>query len=240
MVSSVSASYNVLSLFQNGTSSQSTAGTETVEAIIENARQLKADASPARVQAASTITDTWIASSEETTSSSVSASSTEVTAETSSVDDSEKPSAIIDTFQALLSTVWVYNHLLTNKEGAKASLESYKSQLAAATDPKEQERLTKIVQGSERIAVQNAEAVIDMGKQIAAFRTGYDVSGNILERQDDGTYKIGTFVASVEGHTYFEHDGSGTAREYTWSGKVTDIYDLAKGTSESTGVGFWD
>lgn len=60
MVSSVGASYNVLSLFQSGTSSQSSASSEAVDAIVEMARQMRADVQPAYMQGVSLGTVAWM------------------------------------------------------------------------------------------------------------------------------------------------------------------------------------
>lgn len=60
MVSSIGASYNVLSLFRSSTSPQSSASSEAVESIIEKARQMRADVKPSYMQGVSLGTAAWM------------------------------------------------------------------------------------------------------------------------------------------------------------------------------------
>lgn len=242
MVASVGSSYNVLTLFQAGTDSPSAPKQEAVDAIIDKVRRLKADASPAYVQATSFATDAWISSATEEASSSAPKATAADSAATATQGTGSAPKEImISTMFGFLSAVPSYNHWFSSQEGVQASLESYKAQLAEATDEKSQKRLTLIVKSIESRIPEDAAHYQELGRQIAAFQSniGYDVAGTLVEKQDDGTFKFGAFVVSTEGKTYFEHDGSGTAKEYNNGGRLRTTYDLAAGTNTDTDVGFW-
>ncbi len=242
MVASVGSSYNVLTLFQTGTDSPSAPKQEAVDAIIEKVRQLKAESSPAYVQATSFATDAWISGSEEEASSSVAeVTATDTTATVTQGATAEPKTIMISTVGMLISAVANYNDWLTSQDGVQASLDSYKSQLASATDAKSQERLTKIVNTIQSSIPKDAEHYQELGRQISEFQSknGYDVAGTLAEQQDDGTFKIGVFVVSTEGKTYYEHDGSGTAREYNNAGVLRANYDLTTGIATDTDAGFW-
>ncbi len=241
MVASVGSSYNVLTLFQAGTDSPSAPKQEAVDAIIEKVRQLKAESSPAYVQATSFATDAWISGSEE--GEAVTEAETSQTASDATATNSGSGSSItmIGSFDSLFRAVARYNDWLTSQDGVQASLDSYKAQLSSATDSGQQEKLTGIVKTIEALIPRNAEKYQELGRQISAYQSqnGYSIAGNLVEMQDDGTFKIGVFSVSSDGKKYYEHDGSGTAVQYNNSGVVRTTYELAAGTNTDTGVGFW-
>ncbi|WP_341990089.1 hypothetical protein [Azorhizobium sp. AG788] len=242
MVASVGSSYNVLTLFQTGTGSPSTAKPEAVDAIIEKVRQLKAASSPAYLQASSFATDAWIGSStEEASSSAPKATAADSAATATKGTASGTKEIMISAVDDIFSSVAIYNHWLTNQAGVQKSLASYKAQLEVATDSTQQERLTQIVGEIQEIIPRDAEKYQELGRQIAAFQTtsGMPIAGTLVEAQDDGTFKVGAFSVAYDGKTYMEHDGSGTARKYNDAGALKTTYDVVTGYATDTGVGFW-
>lgn len=235
MVASVGSSYNVLTLFQTGTGSPSTAKPEAVDAIIEKVRQLKADASPAYVQASSFATDAWISGSEEADSATAAAATVTRADSAKATGDSDVVMSEVGTMFHAFVEVENYNSYLSRKSASEAGFAALQEEISSASDPSQLQKLNRQMEFYKQIQENDNKKYPSIEKQLLNFNSyvasGYDVSGSIVEKQADGSFKFGVFNVSNNGQTYFEHDGSGIVRGYNNSGQLAETFDLENGGS---------
>ncbi len=229
MVASVGPSYNVLSLFQKQDGAAA-ADTTAVDAIIDQIQQMKTDASAARLQGASAATQAWIESSEAgTASATATADPASASAETTASGRQFQYVWGIDT---LMGSVETYNNALKSAPASQEKIKEITEELKNTTDLDRIKSLetrlniynVALNRASEILSVYPAQ----MESTLAKINVGYDVSGQIYKKNEDGSYSYGVFQVKTKdgGLLYWQRDESGEAFRVTFDG--TKDYRILK------------
>ncbi|WP_341991436.1 hypothetical protein [Azorhizobium sp. AG788] len=234
MVASVGPSYTVLSLFQKPSGSAATADTTAVDAIIDQIHQMKADASSARLQGASAATQAWIESSEasevDVAESSKTSGDIAKVAEGASASSGASGSIMtVSSIAGMPLSLSVYNHFITTKDGVVEQMNERRALIETTKDPVEKARLSKIVKQTQDYLDRQGAYQAMVGRDLGTLQSrmeedGFNISGNILSKQNDGTYQLGQFtISNKEGKVYWDHDGSGIAKVYNNAGQLAEL-----------------
>lgn len=235
MVANVGPSYNVLSLFQKPSGSAATADTTAVNAIIDKIQQMKADASPARLQGASAATQAWIESSEVGTDEAEgraagAQSGAAVGAATSS--GTARASVVQSGPDGVIRAVHEFNSRTKSLNGSLRYIEKLKSDISSETAPDKLTRLNSEIKTLEKWASIDGSFLeyfdTDFQTELNNVSENYSLSGSIAQKNNDGTLSYGAFEVSTkaDGLVYWKHDGSGTAIRFNNDGASAYAYDL--------------